>query len=930
MLLERDDDLAVLEEALRSLRDGHGGVVGVTGPVGAGRSALLDAFALSCATTGEAAPVRVVRATAVPAERDEDGALTEALLDDLHHADGPPSGVGEDDLLAAVLGVGGPLVLVVDDLQHADAASLRALGRLAAAIHRTATLLVLATVHLDPGSRGEDLRALWSHVAAPLVPAPLSRDAVEKMVRAALPDGTDDDACAATADDCRRRTGGRALFVVAELAGLESAGMGLPGDGAWLADRLRAPVETLPPEQRRTLDGTVVLRGHADLEGLAELVDLDEASCAVAVEALVALGLLTATASADEPVGAPAHPAVATVVEDLLGVTGRTQRHAQAAALTHRRGAPARVVADHLLAAGARVGAWEVAVLREAAADTWRSEGPEGAARALREALVHAPPAESHRGPLLLDLAEAEREFDPAAALLHVLQAADLLTDPLDRAAAYSRLAPATLAAAPAPMEGPLGDLADELERRAVREPGAAAAGSAAAAAARIRAREWYIALDRPARLRAVADRLGGDAGDPRLESTAGREQLAVVLHAAVLAVDIDAAETDRRARRILDREAPDTTHVHSGVALALHALVAADHVDGLETWLAEAATAAADQGCPVARCVVAGERAVVAVAEGRLTDARRHLDTVATLFDPRWNDDGHIVALSVVPVAAALDAPELSGGLLAHLRRRQTSSYAAAGAAYAGARDAMRRGDPRRAADHFRTAGTLVEESGWVNPAVLPWRVDLATALHEAGEERAALDVLAEEHVRAEEWGAPVLLGRVHRVRGEMLGGSRGRTLLGDAVDVFATSCNAREAALASLALGRLLAHEDDPAAEGHLAHARTLARSCGDAALAAAATSGTPAGVPGVPPDPSRVLAGASGTGAPAGPALTLAERRVAELAVEGRTNGEIAEALGISVRGVEKHLTRCYRKTGARGRADLADRLPAAPPS
>lgn len=79
MLLERDDDLAVLEEALRSLRDGHGGVVGVTGPVGAGRSALLDAFALSCATTGEAAPVRVVRATAVPAERDEDGALTEAL-----------------------------------------------------------------------------------------------------------------------------------------------------------------------------------------------------------------------------------------------------------------------------------------------------------------------------------------------------------------------------------------------------------------------------------------------------------------------------------------------------------------------------------------------------------------------------------------------------------------------------------------------------------------------------------------------------------------------------------------------------------------------------------------------------------------------------------------------------------------------------------
>ena len=56
-----------------------------------------------------------------------------------------------------------------------------------------------------------------------------------------------------------------------------------------------------------------------------------------------------------------------------------------------------------------------VAVLREAAAEAWRDEGPEAAARALRADLVHAPSAERHRGPLLLDLVEAEREFDPAA-----------------------------------------------------------------------------------------------------------------------------------------------------------------------------------------------------------------------------------------------------------------------------------------------------------------------------------------------------------------------------------------------------------------------------------------------------------------------------------------------------------------------------------
>jgi DNA-binding CsgD family transcriptional regulator len=52
-----------------------------------------------------------------------------------------------------------------------------------------------------------------------------------------------------------------------------------------------------------------------------------------------------------------------------------------------------------------------------------------------------------------------------------------------------------------------------------------------------------------------------------------------------------------------------------------------------------------------------------------------------------------------------------------------------------------------------------------------------------------------------------------------------------------------------------------------------------------------------------------------------LTEAEARVAKLAAAGRTNREIADALFMSVRTVEGHLSRAYAKLGVRSRTELA---------
>ena len=55
-----------------------------------------------------------------------------------------------------------------------------------------------------------------------------------------------------------------------------------------------------------------------------------------------------------------------------------------------------------------------------------------------------------------------------------------------------------------------------------------------------------------------------------------------------------------------------------------------------------------------------------------------------------------------------------------------------------------------------------------------------------------------------------------------------------------------------------------------------------------------------------------------------LSAAERQVADLAAAGATNKEIAATLYMSVKTVEAHLTRVYRKLDVRSRAELASRL------
>ena len=52
----------------------------------------------------------------------------------------------------------------------------------------------------------------------------------------------------------------------------------------------------------------------------------------------------------------------------------------------------------------------------------------------------------------------------------------------------------------------------------------------------------------------------------------------------------------------------------------------------------------------------------------------------------------------------------------------------------------------------------------------------------------------------------------------------------------------------------------------------------------------------------------------------ALTASERRVADLAADGNSNRDIAQALFVTPKTVEVHLSNAYRKLGIRSRRDL----------
>ncbi|HSK58974.1 MAG TPA: AAA family ATPase, partial [Actinomycetospora sp.] len=237
-LLDRERELALIEDSLGRASRGAGRVVVIDGAAGIGKTKLMAA----CCDRARARGMRVFTARCSELEREFSFGVVQQLFErlvargsarpvvwsdtatsvaELLNPAEPPlrsEGLPDDNRWAALnalfwltvdLAEPGPIVIAVDDMQWCDDSSSYFVDYLARRIDGLGVVLVVAA-----RSGETDMSELMRNPAAVVVrPGPLSETASTEVIRAAYSAEPDD----AFVDACQAATGGNALLVT-ELA----------------------------------------------------------------------------------------------------------------------------------------------------------------------------------------------------------------------------------------------------------------------------------------------------------------------------------------------------------------------------------------------------------------------------------------------------------------------------------------------------------------------------------------------------------------------------------------------------------------------------------------------------------------------------------------------------------------------------------------
>lgn len=335
-LVGRNLELATLDTVLERVTLGRREVAVVTAEAGLGKSRLVSDFAVRAWTSGclvasgrcfegdsgaPFAPIlecvaelaRAADPAALRTSAQRAASVVARVLPDLHEILGalpePAPLPSEEDrarlfdsiarLIVAAARMA-PVLLVLDDLQWADASTLALMTFLVRATHDAAVLLVCCyrPDEIDPaGARGRGLAALEREAPVTRIAlTPLPRSEALVLVHALLGQAADP----ALVLDLAVRGGGHPFFLC-ELA--RDAADGVLDEGqvpAAARDLVLARVRRFPPSCRRfaaaaaAFEGPFAVDVAADAAGLAEDDGLD------ALDALVLAGLMTPSGSEDD------------------------------------------------------------------------------------------------------------------------------------------------------------------------------------------------------------------------------------------------------------------------------------------------------------------------------------------------------------------------------------------------------------------------------------------------------------------------------------------------------------------------------------------------------------------------------------------------------------------------------------------------------
>jgi DNA-binding CsgD family transcriptional regulator len=213
-----------------------------------------------------------------------------------------------------------------------------------------------------------------------------------------------------------------------------------------------------------------------------------------------------------------------------------------------------------------------------------------------------------------------------------------------------------------------------------------------------------------------------------------------------------------------------------------------------------------------------------------------------------------------------------------------------------------------------FLLCGERARAWGSRNPTFLAWRSHAALLLAHTGERDRAQALVAEDIELARGAGSASATGIALRTAGLLACDEQAETMLREALETLAATGARLEYARTLVELGAALrraGRRQD--ARDPLARGRELAHTCGATALERRAHDELLA----TGSRPRRLML--SGL-----ESLTPSERRVARLAAAGHNNTDIAQALFITRKTVEKHLGGVYSKLGLQSRTQLPGAL------
>src|SRR5215208_4106334 len=870
-LLERDDEVAALGHLVEGAAGGDGALALIEGPAGIGKSRLLA----EARTRAEADGFRVLAARGSELERELPFGVVRELLE--------PVLAGERD--ARLSGAAEPAARVFEPPPATGGDTsfgiLHGLFWLVADLAADVPLLLAV----------DDLH--WCDAASLRFVAYLGRRLEGLPV------------LLAATSRMREPTGDGLLL--AEIAGDPACVSIRPGvlsaDGAAALVRERlgdGADDAFCAASHRATGGNPLLLGELVKTLQAQRVPPDAAH----VQAIRDLGpraaaraLVAAEILRPEPPLAFVHPLVRDAVYHDVAPAGLELLHERAARALAELGAPAEQVAGHLLAVPPRASPWTAATLREAGLDAGRRGATESAVAHLRRAFAEPPPGDV-REQVLLELGMAEAYVNASDTVEHLGAFADRLEDPRQRAAVVALLVRSMLHTEPP-------QRAADVARRALdalpEETGAHHAIEAFALQMIAFGAEIPGAAERLAAVR------GDDGGGAGLGWTMLRA--AAAWDWALRDGTADGCATLALAA-LADGRLLEVDPAHMALA-AIEVLIVAGH-DHAVPYAERAITMSRRQGTAFGVCgghVWHGwawlERGELAEAEPSLRQGLEDLEMLGLRNGAGMAYAGGLLARTLVgrgdlPGARSLlaritqPAPGSDGEAVA--RRAEVELLLAEGAWEAAL----------ECADGYRTA---LRHDG--NPSWAPWRSLKAQALQRLSRSDEAADLLESELADARRWGAPGPIGRALSALGAL---RQDAALLRQAVAVTDGAVTQLEHARALAALGSALRRGRRPGeAREPLREALALADRCGTAPLA----------------DHVRTELYAAG-GRPrrealTGPgSLTPSERRVAELAAAGQGNREIAQALYVTSKTVEVHLTSVYRKLGITRRSGLAEAL------